>query len=213
MSGYHPDEITLMDYSAGTLAMPQALAVSVHLFMCTHCRNQVKQFNNLGGELLTLSEPRELEVQGFDDFMQAMDDEPVKPEPEIHSRYENPLAALLPQPLDRITWRKQTRDIAEYDLTDKLQVQGFRIALQKIRAGARVPQHSHKGQEFTVILQGGFSDELGVYHEGDFISRDPSHRHTPTALQNEDCICLTVLDAPIYFVGRFYRLLNPFLRW
>ncbi len=213
MSGHHPDEITLMDYSAGTLPMPQSLAVAVHLFMCQHCRSQVKQFNNLGGALLSQAEPRELEVQGFDDFMADMDKAPVTDVAETHPRHVNPLQAFLPQPLDRIDWRKQTRDIQEYDLTKALEAKGFRIALQKIRAGARVPEHSHKGQEFTVILQGGFSDELGVYHAGDFISRDPSHSHTPTALQNEDCICLTVLDAPIYFVGRFYRLLNPFLRW
>ncbi len=214
MSGYHPDEITLMDYSAGTLSLAQSLAVAVHLFMCGHCRAQLEQLNALGGALLAQSDPRTVEVQGFDDFMDTLDAKPdTQASTKVQSRLHNPLQNLLPDNFDAIPWRKQTKDIAEYDLTRQLAGQGVRVALQKIRAGAKVPPHSHRGQETTVILSGGFSDELGVYHKGDFVTRDASHRHTPTALQNEDCICLTVLDAPIYFVSGFYRLLNPFMRW
>src|SRR5690606_24367164 len=114
--------------------------------------------------------------------------------------------------LERLDWRQQTKEIGKFDLSRLIKVPGFQVALQRIAAGARVPTHTHGGTELTVILSGGFSDELGVYHAGDFIARDPSHKHSPTALQNEDCICLTVLDAPIKFTG-WQRLFNPFMHW
>ena len=41
MSAYHPDDMTLMNYAAGSLSIPQALAVSVHLCFCHECRDLV----------------------------------------------------------------------------------------------------------------------------------------------------------------------------
>jgi len=38
------------------------------------------------------------------------------------------------------------------------------------------------------------------------------HDHQPVALHGEDCITLSVLDAPVRLTGRLTRLLNPFIR-
>jgi putative transcriptional regulator len=86
------------------------------------------------------------------------------------------------------------------------------FALYHIKAGGSIPQHSHRGTELTLVLEGSFSDEDGVYQPGDFLMRDASHVHSPTATQAADCICIGVLDAPIRFTGWNYRLLNPFLK-
>ncbi|MDO6748243.1 ChrR family anti-sigma-E factor [Gilvimarinus sp. 1_MG-2023] len=215
MSNHHPDDITMLDYTAGTLPMAQSLAIAVHLFLCESCRSRAAQLNTLGGVVLEQSTPQNISVQDFDQFMADLDEnltntaEPTK----MEGSRQHPLAQFLPERLTDINWRQQTKEIAEYDLSSALGASGYRVALQKIKAGARVPEHTHKGQELTVILNGGFSDELGVYHAGDFIARDASHKHTPTALQNEDCICLTVLDAPIKFTGPFLRWFNLFFNW
>ena len=79
-------------------------------------------------------------------------------------------------------------------------------------AGGRIPKHTHRGTELTLVLEGSFSDEEGVYHQGDFLMRDAEDVHTPTAAQTADCICVGVLDAPIRFTGWNYRVINPFLK-
>lgn len=222
MSAHHPDDMTLMNYAAGSLSLPQALAVSVHLCFCHECRELVKNFNHLGGALLETIKPASTDDQAFDALMATL--EPHTPTrapkqnvaPEENTRiaqhYTNPLLRYLPAPLNDLPWQRQTKEISKFDLTSIISVKGFQVALQKISAGAKVPTHTHKGFEYTVILSGSFSDELGVYHQGDFIARDASHHHSPTALQNEDCICLTVLNAPLKFTG-WYRILNPFMAW
>lgn len=221
MSAYHPDDMTLVNYTAGSLSVPQALAVSMHLCFCHECCSHVKNLNHLGGALLEKITPASTDENAFDALM-------AKLEPHDHnndsgkkadaaaeskiSQYSNPLIRYLPNSLTELPWQHQTSNISRFDLTSLMNVKGFQIALQKIKAGAKVPKHTHKGFEYTVILSGGFSDELGVYHEGDFIARDASHKHSPTALQNEDCICLTVLNAPLKFTG-WYRIFNPFMAW
>ena len=90
--------------------------------------------------------------------------------------------------------------------------QGYRVALHKIKAGGQVVAHTHRGTEVTVVLKGSFSDQYGHYKEGDFLCRDASHGHAPTASQDMDCICLTALEAPVKLTSWWGRVLNPFLR-
>jgi putative transcriptional regulator len=63
-----------------------------------------------------------------------------------------------------------------------------------------------------VVLKVSFSDEDGVYHPGDFIVREAGEIHRPCATLNDDCICLSVLEAPIKLTG-IKRIFNPFLRF
>ncbi|WP_111641043.1 ChrR family anti-sigma-E factor [Marinimicrobium alkaliphilum] len=222
MSHHHPDDMTLVEYSAGNLDLACALAVSVHLSMCGHCREQLRKLNTLGGSLLDSTQPASVEEGSFEALMAHIESSKCATADAVSSApdeqlpgYRNPLLKYLPTDRwDDLPWSKQTGDIAKYDLTDKLGLGDFEVVLQRIRAGAKVPTHRHQGTELTVIMQGGFSDENGVYHEGDFVSHDvgPEHIHTPRALENEDCICLTVVQAPIQFTKGWHRLLNPFMR-
>ncbi|WP_347331765.1 ChrR family anti-sigma-E factor [Marinimicrobium locisalis] len=232
MSAHHPDDLTLLDYAAGSLDLAQALAVSVHLGFCSQCQSQLRKLNALGGVLLAETKPASVGAnddqiaegaqtealdEGFEALMARIESEPEaspkqSPAPKT-TGYHNPLERYLPASLDELNWQQQTREIAKFDLTNVVDLGSARVALQKIKAGAKVPVHTHRGNELTVVLKGGFSDELGVYHAGDYIARDSSHKHSPTALQNEDCVCLTVLDAPMKFTGPLMRWLNPLFAW
>jgi putative transcriptional regulator len=222
MSAYHPDDMILMNYAAGSSSIPESLVVAMHLFFCHDCRQHVKNFNHLGGALLETIKPASTNDDEFDTLMESLEPHDhsasinvkIKSTPgdKITQHFTNPLLRHLPASLADLPWQRQTKEISKFDLSSLINTNGFQVALQKINAGAKVPKHTHKGIEYTVILSGGFSDELGVYHEGDFIARDASHKHSPTALQNEDCICLTVLNAPLKFTG-WYRILNPFIAW
>lgn len=222
MNGNHPDDMALMDYAAGSLSVPQALAVAVHLCFCHECRCLVKNFNHLGGALLDTLTPASTDDKAFDSLMASLENQPAAVQESRHTEtdvadksttlFTNPLLRYLPTSIENLPWQRQTKEISHFDLTSLVNVKGFRVALQKIKAGAKIPHHTHKGVEYTVLLSGGFSDEMGVYHTGDFVVRDASHHHSPVALQNEDCICLTVLSAPLKFTG-WYRVLNPFMAW
>lgn len=236
MSSWHPDDMTLMNYVAGSSSAPEALAIATHLSFCHECCVHVRNLNNLGGALLETIKPASIDDDAFNSLMANLEprcsaatghdgeshtrqrsmnlssDVQTTRTPKNKKQFVNPLESYLPTELEDLAWHHQTKEISKFDLTNLLGAKGFQVSLQKIRAGAHVPKHTHKGFEYTVILRGGFSDELGVYHAGDFIARDASHHHSPTALQNEDCICLTVLNAPVKFTG-WYRVLNPFMSW
>lgn len=82
-----------------------------------------------------------------------------------------------------------------------------RSSLLHIAAGGEIPEHTHKGQEITLLLHGHFSDEMGDYAPGDFMVTDVRHQHTPRTL--DGCLCYTVVDAPLHFTKGLSKLLNP----
>ena len=113
-------------------------------------------------------------------------------------------------PRSGLNWRKLSSSVTVAPIS--VGETRYELALHKICAGGQTPVHDHNGVEYTVVLKGSFSDEDGMYNEGDFLTREPGDIHRPFASQHEDCICLSVLEAPIRLKG-LGRVLNPFMRF
>ena len=80
-----------------------------------------------------------------------------------------------------------------------------------IKAGKRLPWHTHAGQEITLVLRGGFSDITGHYVHGDIAIADADIEHRPIADSDEDCICFAVTDAPLLLTGPVGRIVQRLL--
>ncbi len=213
----HPNVEFLSEYSSGALSPAQNAAISAHLHFCDKCRDHVYSLEEIGGWMIEQTEAQPVSEDMLDSILSCIEDDEtdlmnVKPAVPLDLD-----VARLPRSVQNLVpaagaqWR---------NLTKSLQVAAipvgenrFELALHKIKAGGRTPEHDHQGLEITVVLQGSFSDDDGVYQEGDFIVREPGDVHTPMATQNDQCICLSVCEAPIRMTGRVSRWLNPFLRF
>jgi putative transcriptional regulator len=80
-------------------------------------------------------------------------------------------------------------------------------SLLQIEPNGGVPEHTHKGFELTLLLEGSFHDEHGEYVKGDFIMLDGSHKHHPVSQQG--CLCYTVANDALHFTQGINKLLNP----
>ncbi|MDY0007105.1 MAG: ChrR family anti-sigma-E factor [Spongiibacteraceae bacterium] len=210
---YHPQQYWLEQYAAGSLAVGQALCVAVHLSFCRSCRVQVQAYQQLGGAILEGLAPQAVGGDLFARVMARIDapqpEAPPAPPAAGDPRVPPPLRHLVSAGFDQLAWSWQLPSlrVAHLELGD-----GLQVALHRIRSGGAVPEHDHRGEELTVVLNGSFSDQDGVYSDGDFLFRQPGEVHRPTAAQNEECIVLSVQEAPVRFTGPIYRLINPLLR-
>ncbi|BFM19171.1 ChrR family anti-sigma-E factor [Gilvimarinus japonicus] len=229
----HPSGDWLSGYAAGTLPLGQALCVSAHLEFCSQCRQNYSRLSQLGGELMQSLEPAPSPKLSLDELMARIDAQPKKATQDIEA-YDldlsdgsssavardrikpsgtvipRSLRKLIPGGYQKLKWSRISPSIRSAELCrdDK----GLKVELLRIKPGGASPTHTHLGDELTMILQGSFSDETGVYHTGDFMACDQSHTHTPVASLDRECICLTVTQAPIQLTGFFGRWLNPLLR-
>lgn len=76
-----------------------------------------------------------------------------------------------------------------------------RAEVIRIDPGVAIPWHTHKGQEVTLSLIGGYSDGRGSYGPGDVVLADPTVRHQPIADDDGVCFVLAITDAPLKFEG------------
>ncbi|KEF30259.1 MAG: anti-sigma factor [Gammaproteobacteria bacterium] len=209
MTRHHPDNLSLLEYSAGNLSEPHALCIRLHLDKCSHCRSRVDSLEALGAVIMDHQPKVSLSEDMFDSIL-AKIDEGVEPAPQP-SR-ESVLHKLLGADINDLPWKRQLGDVSVLDITDKFPGQSEQVVLQKLAAGGKAPAHTHRGEETTIVLQGAFADQKGVFNQWDFVVLNDQDDHKPVAVGCEDCITLSILSAPVKLTGRFTRLLNPFIR-
>lgn len=214
MANFHPGLDLLTEHAAGDLPLAQAACVSAHMNYCEQCRRASSQLLDLGTVLFDSLQPEPVGDAQLHSVLARLDDAPPLSYASSSqwSAGETPaiLQRLMSGDLTELIWKKITSTLRISYL--KTGDPGHEFALYHIKAGGKIPEHTHRGSEMTLVLEGGFSDADGTYHQGDFLLREPSDVHSPTAVQSEDCICLAVLDAPLKFTGWKYRWMNPFLQ-
>ena len=220
----HPQQELMAAYSAGSLPLSQALCISTHLEHCPECVRKLQRLNHVGSELMQQLKPAPASSELKDKLFARLDsltedfategpvteDSAQQIDQETGSSVPKCLRQFVSDGFDKLQWKRVSADIQRVELCRDSN--GARVELLKIRPGGSAISHTHLGDEYTVILEGAFSDESGLYGEGDFLFRDNSDEHTPVATQHRECLCLAVTEGPIQFTGVFSRLLNPFVR-
>lgn len=212
---HHPDPDLLLAYAAGTLNEGVSLVLATHLALCPRCRAEVARLEEVGGALLTGGDTATISDDLLSGVLARLDSPvPViapkrtRPAPGPRPVLPEPLRSYIGGDLDRVRWRRTIPGLHEADIACR----GGSVRMMRIRSGMGMPQHTHGGDEFTLVLQGGFSDAGGHYLRGDFAATDPSVDHRPVADDEGDCICVAFTDAPLRLTGRFMRWLNPLMR-
>lgn len=212
MTRHHPDSLSLMEYSAGNLSQPHALCIRLHLDECAHCRSRVDTLDSLGAVMMEHQPKVTVSDTMFDSILSQIDSAPEESTPVSAMPRMSPLQKLLGEDINKLPWKRQLGDVSVLDITDKFPGQREQVVLQKLAAGGKAPAHTHRGEETTIVLQGAFADQKGVFNQWDFVVLNEQDEHKPVAVGCEDCITLSVLSAPVKLTGTFTRMLNPFIR-
>jgi putative transcriptional regulator len=210
----HPQDELLAAYSAASLPLSQALCISTHLERCPDCGRKLQRLNRVGSELMQQLKPAPASDELKNRLLGRLDSLSEESSEESHPLPESTVPRCLQQfvrgSYNDLPWRRVSADIHSVELCRDNN--GAKVELLKIKPGGSAVTHTHLGDEYTVILEGSFSDEAGLYGEGDFLLRGKHDKHTPVASLHRECLCLAVTEGPIQFTGFFSRLMNPFIR-
>lgn len=217
---HHVHDELLMDYASGATSEPESLLIATHLAYCPTCRAAVRRMEDVGGALLEHVVPEAVS----EDTLAAVVARIEAEAPASRRPAEAPSADAIavPEPLrsyigggggglDALPWQRTMRGLDVHEVTTGRT--DLKTRLLRIKAGTPMPEHTHHGLEFTLVLTGAYSDARGHFARGDIDITDDSVRHSPVADAGEDCICLTLTQAPLKLTGRFGRLLNPFVKF
>ena len=218
MITHHPPFELLCDYAAGAPGEGLALAIATHVAMCATCREQVSQIEAVAGAMLEGVAPAAMSDGALALALDQLDDMDVEPA-RAAPRFDALTAGTIPPPLRRylsgnlssLPWKSMGRLFQEARLP--LSGKAVKASLMRLRPGSLMPRHTHRGHEYTLVLAGGFRDGDEAFAPGDFSVKDVAHQHQPVVDEDEECLCLVVLDAPVKLTGAIGRLVNPFLRF
>ena len=207
---HHLSEDLILGYSAGTLPEAVNLIVATHISLCDQCRAALEASDAIGGALIETVDSVAVPEACFDDTMALIRKArpEAKPAPLAPSPVPGPLRSYLDGGFEDVRWRSVGMGVKQAVLATSPEASA---RLLYIPAGTAVPDHSHRGLELTLVLQGAFEDEEGRFARGDIEIADAEVDHMPVADVSEDCICLAVTDAPLRFKGWLPRLAQPFV--
>ncbi len=214
---HHPSEALLLAYAGGSLGEAESLAVSTHLAFCPECRRAVSAAEAIGGALLEGMATAPVSADGLKAVLARLEDE--QPEARLQAVARAGFAPALPglpltlsryveSSLGETGWRPAGPGVQQL----RLRTGGrARARLLRLRPGTPLPEHTHRGNELTLVLSGSYSDELGRFACGDMTELDASITHRPIVDRGAECVALIVTDAPLKFSGLMARIAQPFV--
>lgn len=201
-------EALLAGYAAGSLDPYTHALVESHLILSDVNRPFVRALEEAAGAELDAIEPQPLKRAARDEVLGAIyaggwygRPRPAKIDPDV----PEPLEKLLRMRLDDLPWKFAGFGIGEHVIAAE---GGLRASLYRVKAGQRLPQHTHTGLEATLVLKGAFADEIGRYVRGDLALADATVDHQPVADPSGVCVCFSVAQGPLRLSGPIGRLLQ-----
>lgn len=211
---HQTSEDLLLRYAAGQLRPAPALVVASHVAMSRSSRAILGQFENVGGALIDEQPLAELSADLFEKTLAGIG-EPVAEERPTQAYDHGRLAMgiTLPEPLGRRKigpwkWLGPGMRFARIDMPED---PDHNLVLLRVPAGRALPEHSHSGEEITLVLKGSFHDEAGHYMPGDLILEDEETDHTPIVDEDGECICLASIEGPMRIKSWLGTLAQPFI--
>lgn len=223
MINFHPNSEMLEQYAAGTLAPAEALLVSAHCDMCSQCQQQVMRLTNeLARSAFDVSDNSI--PDDFDAMLASIIAQPQEQTtnfPVTANDTSNKRASKIvldgksfevPRTLQRFIQKKGNWSSLVGNLWQAPVDIGYDGAANFIymEKGGSVPEHTHRGNEITLVINGEFSDGMNHYDSGDFIMLNGTHTHAPKSDAQEGCLVFSIVDQPLHFTSGIARLLNPF---
>lgn len=212
---FHPDEATLMCYAAGALTEPFAIIVGSHVEFCPDCRRNLRMLNALGGALMAEAEKAGVDENAADELLSRLETSAgleaegrLPPPPSAPVDLPGPLARLVRGGVDAVNWRLVLPGAEDCRFSFSTARGVHTLRFLRAGPGMAIPEHSHVGNEVTMVLRGQLRDGDRTYAAGDVSDLDDSAVHTPTVAGEETCICVIAEEGPPHFTSEEMRELQ-----
>jgi putative transcriptional regulator len=217
MISFHPKSTDLRAFSAGNCEPAMALMISAHVDMCPECQQECIEFQADFANKLFNPQANTLPLdRQFYAMMSKITDLPetkfttpevINSSIELDGKFFELPRALRRHVKNTGNWSRLVGKLwqAPVDLGDI-----GKANFMYMEKGGRVPEHTHKGTEITLVVDGQYGDGIAQYDCGDFTIMNNKHNHLPHSEADDGCLVFTIIDQPLHFTAGIARLLNPF---
>ncbi len=221
MTKFHPAPEQLSQFAQGALTSVESIMVSAHCDMCARCQQVVAQQTVLQAEHALVDSSAEASDAGSFELESMLDTITRLPKAAPPKTSRSTARKIIELDGRVFTIPRTLRKYVPYmgnwsSLVGKLWQAPVDIGSSGVANfiymghGGSVPEHTHRGTEYTLVINGEFHDGIDHYRTGDFIRMNESNVHAPKSDDVNGCLVFSVLDQPLHFTAGIARLLNPF---
>ena len=209
---HHPQDETLAAYASGTLDFARRFVIEAHAHSCQRCRKSIGLMEEIAGALLAASQPAGMDPGCLQRVMARFDGEPAQIASSGRQSQIRPglMRRVLDAP-EQGAWAWAGPGLRLQSLHQP-PGKGARLFLLMAVPGLGLPNHTHTGNEITLVLKGAFTHAGGRFAPGDCDDADDSDEHAPIVEPGEACICLIAMEGQLKLSGWLGRLAQPFVR-
>ncbi len=205
----------LTEYAAGTLPPARHYVVACQSEMSDAVASRIAFQESIASAFMEDERPRALSSHFLGDVLSKItsdSDFPSTPEHvNLSPSTPSTLHELLGGDMDSIQWKKVMPGVALYDVMGDRHYKDERLYLLRVKGGQKMPEHSHTGEEWALILRGSYHVDGQQYKAGDLHIEDDSTVHAPVIDDGEDCICLVMTQGPLKMKGFLPRVVQPLI--
>lgn len=197
-------------YAAGTLDPALQLLVETQAAIRDDVRERLSVVDSIGGIFLESESKAPMSFRALERTLEKIDEIEVEPAINIRAakaagqtldeliRLPGPLQERALEASSKAGWKfaGPGLKIMQLDVSDDVTTE-----LLRIEPGHGAPRHTHEGSEYTLVVSGSFTDEMGTYGPGDISVVGTEHTHRPIADDGEICFALAVRDGDLKFSG------------
>ena len=220
---YHSvDEEWLASYCAGGLSSAKRLLIACQVALNSKLSLRLDAMDAVGGALLESAAGEAVSDRFFAQVIDKLDSISISESSNVESSKGPEMGGFpswAPSPLEdflahvgvSLKWKKLGFGMERASLPSDGDG-GENLYLLKSPPGLKIPRHSHDGEEWALILQGGYHVGDVGYKAGDLHREDENCTHTPIVDDDgEQCITLVAIEGGLRFSNPIMRLLKPVL--
>lgn len=210
MIRHHPPAEILEDYARGALLPGAALVVACHLHDCALCRGDAATWESVGGAFLEASPGAAIADDALQHVFARIDGaDAANPAPDRLPKFLERFDVPAPLRAWEVGFRRWvTPNIWFAPVLHADAGTDARTYLVYARRNTRLAEHTHRGQEMTLVLHGSFGDDCGTFSPGDLAVTNDDILHSPTVTADGECLCLINADAPMALSGSIARTIQ-----
>ena len=213
------DHEWLIEYAAGGLSLAKRVVIACQAALNGDVHKRLRAAEEISASFLETAHGDQVSEQFFDKLHDQLDASAQEYTDEIAERSRSsllnadnrwapgPLSKFIAEMGDRFEWKSVGR-IERAVLGD---FDGDRLYLLKARGGTKLPHHSHTGEEWTLVLQGGYHAGGVGFGPGDLHREDADCHHQPIIDAGEDCISLVADEGRLRFSNPLLKAAQPFI--
>ena len=206
----------ITDFALGKLSPAKHIIVSCQSEIVDSLSSEVAFQEDIAAAMIAYTEPRKLSPSFINEVIRSL---PRRYDPSDSDNDNNiedlapmSLRRMIGQGIERLKWRLIIPGLAIHYILGQHKANGDdQLYLLKAKSDTTIPEYSHDGEVWMLILEGNCHVGGQSFKRGDIYIKDKTEPHCLRIEVKKECVCLLMTQGPMRSKGLLPNFIKPII--